>query len=123
MILKKGNMALVSFSKQHRDAGAIPGGVKRGHYRADVRAAARAAFMQWLFWNGTAPEPVVDAVIDRQPFRMRIGEVCEAILGCDDIVPVELFDRLAAVLGAALKGRRYGNCAEAILDDLEDLHR
>lgn len=98
--------------------------LRNGHATGHVRETASNAFLAWLDWDGTFPEPIVEYEINYVPRHIPISQACGLVWNCTDIVPGLLFDPLqeeASQLtdGPAIKTRTYAACARFILDDIK----
>jgi hypothetical protein len=96
--------------------------LRNGHAGGYIREAALDAFIAWMDWDGTSPEPTVEYEIKYEPHRISISRACGLVWNCTDIVPGDVFRDLQSDLedaGHAVKRQTYGACAQAILSDLK----
>jgi hypothetical protein len=87
---------------------------------SDARDLAQEAFDQWLRWNPSKREPVIDASrCTDESTKLSMSDACKLVWNDTGIVPGYIVDSLVTE-ELPIKSRTYAACARAIVRDVRE---
>lgn len=90
--------------------------LRNGHAPDHVRDAFLETVDAFLDWDA-GPQPRIEFEVNYRPVSIPISRACTLVWNCTDIVPGDVFDRLACA-GLIIKRRTYAACTRALLPEV-----